>query len=166
MIGLQRSEYLGILQSLQARVEALELTFNGTVVKVEIKKIVQWLQGIGMPEKPIVLVGISDRPEDVQPFTTEDETLVKYYADIVMIAPGNRDNSANIDLWLSWREQQRRLVQWGLQSGVMPLTNAFFAQMFPDPPILREAALKNYDVSGLGVKIWNVEARYNNQLPV
>lgn len=156
------SQYLTILQSLQARVQALGLTFNGALVSVEIQKIVQWLQGVKLPNLPIVLIGISDRPEDVKPFTTEDEVLVKYYADIVTIAAGNRDNTANMDVWLSWREQQRRLGQWGLQQGnTFLITSAFFGEVIPDPPILREAALKNYDVSGIGVKIWNVEQRTN-----
>jgi hypothetical protein len=150
------SQYLTILNEVKTAIDGLGLTFNNVAVPCRIAKIIQWLQGTSQPILPIILVAPEDRPEDAVPWTTENEVLVKYPVSIVIVAAGNRDNTANLDVWLSWREQIRRLFQWGLQP---IMSSCFFAEFVGDPAILKEAALKNYDVSGMGWKFWVSESR-------
>lgn len=152
------SQYLAILQNIQASIQGLGLQFNSSTVEILIKKISRWTADISLPNLPLIFVVGVDRPESVVPWSTEDEVLVKYLAYIVTVAAGNQDNIANLDVWLSWREQERRLLQWGLGAKI---SSAFMSEFLGDPPILKEAFLRNYDVSGFGFKIWNIEPRTN-----
>ena len=161
---LVSSNFLTILESFQAEILSLNLTFNANPVAVEVKKISQWLQGLSLPALPIILIAPQpDKPPLAEPWTFENEVLVKYPCAVVVVAAGNRDNTFHQDVWLNWDEEVRRLFQWGLQEAGTPLDNAFFDQLDLDPPLSREAYLKNYDVSGLGFLIWNVEQRRNGQ---
>lgn len=155
---MANSQYLTILQRMKQQVDSLDLVYNGAAVSVSLQKIAQWLTGVGQAKLPVVLLALDDKPESVVPWSSEDEVLVKYNTALISVAPGNRDNTANMDLLLQWREQERRLFQWGLQPQI---TSAFFAEVVANPPILRDAVFKNYDVSGLGFRIWNVEPRTN-----
>ncbi len=150
------SQYLTILEQMQARIQGLTLLYQGKPVPVAIKKIALWLAGIALPPLPIVLISLDDKPESITPFSSEDEVLVKYNTAVISLVASNRDNTANMDMLLSWREQERKLFQWGLQPN---LSNVFFAEVVPDPPLLRDAAFKNYDASGFGIRLWNVEPR-------
>ena len=152
------SQYLAILNQMQTDIVALGLTFSATLVPVRIVKIAQWLKGVSQPVLPIILICREDKPYAVTPWTTENEVLAKYNAAVIAIAAGNRDNTANMDVWFQWDEQIRRLFQWGLQPAIQ---SCFFGEVIVDPPVLRDAALKNYDVAGMGLKLWNVEQRTN-----
>lgn len=143
----------------QAQIQGLGLTFTPPKgepfgIAVEIKKHGFWVPGIALPILPIILIVGEDRPESVEPFTSENEVLAKYMSTILLIAAGNKDNSANLDVWWNWREQERRLFQWGMQPTI---TSCFKTEFVGDPPLLREAFLKNYDVSGFGLRMWNSE---------
>lgn len=152
------SQYLSIIENVQTQVAGLNLVFGGNTVQVVVGKIAQWLSNVSLPVLPIVAIAGEHVPESVVPWTTEDEVLAKYHVDIVTIAPSNRDNIANLDVLLSWREEERRLFQWGMQA---QLLSCFMSEFVGEPPILKEGFLKNYDVSGFAFKFWNVEQRTN-----
>jgi len=159
------SDILTLYTNVQAQVQNLGLIFtpqNGTPqpVTVEIKKWGFWINGVNLPKLPIILVVGSDLPESAEPFQSEDPAtgigvvLVKYLATILLIAASNRDNTANLDVWWNWRENQRRLFQWGMQAQI---PSCFKTEFIRHPPLMHEAWLKNYDASGLGLLMWNSE---------
>ena len=156
------SQYLTIVNQCVSSLQALGLTFLYSTglasVPIVAAKFAEWIKGVSMPVLPIILVALDDRPDEVTPWSTENEVLAKYGVAFLLIAPGNRDREANMDVWLSFREQERRLFQWGLQPTIQ---SCLFSEYQGDPPILRDAALKNYDVSGFAWKFWNVEPRTN-----
>ena len=152
------SQYLSILENVQAQITGLGLTFNGTTVPIVVKKTKRWLANISLPSLPLIVIAGEDTPESVVPWTTENEVLAKYHVDVVSIAGGNQDNTANLDVWLNWREQERKLFQWGMQAQIV---SCFMSEFVGKPPILKEAFFKNYDVSGFGFNYWNVESRTN-----
>lgn len=152
------SQYLNILQNIHTQIVSLGLTFSGNPVPVLVKKISRWTPNISLPPLPVIFVAGEDRPESIVPWDTENNVLAKYIASVVLIAAGNQDNTANLDVWLNWREQERRLFQWGMSAQI---EQAFFSEFAGEPAILREAFLKNYDVSGFNFVIWNVEPRIN-----
>lgn len=145
-----------ILANVQGQVQGLNLTYNDVAVPVVLKKIAEWLQQVSLPSLPIVLIAIPEQPEEVTPWSSEDEVLAKYAVPVLTIASGNRDNTANMTNMLSWREQERRLFQWGLQAKIQ---SCFFSEFVGQPPIIKELALKNYDVTGFAFRFWNVESR-------
>lgn len=154
----QPSDAFNLFSNIQAEVANLGLTFGSppVLVAVEIKKHGFWTAGVSLPNLPIILIVGEDKPESVTPWASEDQVLAKYMATILTIAAGNKDNTANLDIWWNWREQERRLFQWSMQPTI---DNCFFIEFIGDPPLLREAFLKNYDVSAFGLRMWNVEPR-------
>lgn len=150
------SQYLTILNTMQAQINGLSLTFNKQPVSVLITKAARWIQGIQMPTLPVIFIVTDDKPESVVPWSSEDEVLAKYFAAVVTIAVGNQDNTANYDLWLNWREQERQLFQWGMQT---ELIGCLFSEFVGDSPLAKAAWLKNYDVSAFAFKFWNTEPR-------
>lgn len=161
------SQYLSILLAYQNCVEALDLQFNNAPVPIQVKKMTRWLQNISLPSLPIVLIAPDEKGESVEPFTTEDEVLVKYRLIVALIAAGNQDLTAFLDMWLNWREQMRQQAQFGLSdTGAVVLPSVFFGEFDADPPILRDAILKNYDISGFSLCLWNVEKRRVPNLPI
>lgn len=162
------SQYLSLLQNGQSQIESLELEFNANLVNVVVLKTARWLPQISLPQLPIILVVGEDRIESIDPFCTQGNNdtdnlvLVKYFMNVVTIAAGEQDNIANIDIWLNWREQERRLFQWGMAA---QFPNCFKSEFIGDPPILKEAFLKNYDVSGFGFRLWNIEYQSKSGVP-
>jgi hypothetical protein len=175
MAILQPSDILKLYLNVQAQVQSLGLMFSPSVppgsppgtppplsysIGVEVKKWGFWVSSNNLPKLPIILVVGSDMPESAEPFHSEDPAtgigvvLAKYMATILLIAAGNRDNTANLDLWWNWREQQRRLFQWGMQAQI---ESCFKTEFIRHPPLMHEAWLKNYDASGLGLLMWNSE---------
>lgn len=152
------SQYLEILNNVQVQIQALALTYNNAPVAVLSRKIPRWLPNISLPSLPIILIAADDKPEQITPWSSENEVLAKYSVTIVVIAAGNQDMTANFDVWLGWREQLRRLFQWGMQT---QLKGCLFSEYEGSPPLLRDAVLKNYDVSGFGFRFWNVEPAIN-----
>lgn len=152
------SQYLSILENIVTQVNDLGLMFGTKSVQVLLKKISRWTPGVALPSLPIILVVGADRPDSVVPWDTENNVLAKYNTAVITAAAGNEDNIANLDVWLNWREQQRRLLQWGMSAQI---SNAFFSEFISNPPILKDAFLKGYDLQGFGFLIWNVEPRTN-----
>jgi hypothetical protein len=156
------SQYLTIINQAVTDLQDLGLTFQYptglAAVPIQAMKYAEWLKGVSAHILPMILVAIDDRPDEVTPWSTENEVLAKYSVAFILVGAGNRDKTANMDVWLSFREQERRLFQWGLQPTIQ---SCLFSEYQGDPPIMRDAALKNYDVSGFAWKFWNVEQRTN-----
>lgn len=152
------SQYLDLLSNVEAQILALNLEYNNKAVPVEIKKISRWLPGINLGVLPIIFVVGEDKPESVVPWQSDDTVLVKYNCDVVLIAAGNQDNTANLDVFMFWKQTQRRLFQWGMQAQIQ---NCFFSEFVGQPTITREAFLKNYDVSGFGFRFHVIEPRFD-----
>lgn len=158
------SDAYNLFTNVQTQIEGLGLTFappppaSPFLVSVQIKKHGFWADRVALPVLPIILIITEDKPESTEPFGSENYVLAKYLTTIVSVAAGNKDNTANLDVWWNWREQQRRLFQWSLQPFI---PDCFKAEFVGDAPLLREAFLKNYDVSGFGLRLWNVEPRTN-----
>lgn len=150
------SQYLSVLNNVQAQIAGLNLTFGSSSVAAQVKKVAQWLPHISLPSLPAIFIIPDETPESVVPWTTENEVLAKYNVGIVTIAAGDRDNTANLDLWLSWREQERKLFQWGMQAQIL---SCFTSEFVGEPPILKEAFLKEYDISGFGMRFWVSESK-------
>ena len=160
------SQYATILNYLVNQVQNLGLMFTPptpllpVAVPVYLRKLPKAEEVLETPLlPPVIHVAPQDRPEDIQPWSTEDEVLVKYGTDVVLIAAGNSNfTDINMDLWFRWREQERRLFQFGLQPTFL---NVFFAEVTPYAPMDREALNKNYEYSGLAFRFWTVEPRTN-----
>lgn len=148
------SDYLSILNAVSASINGLGLTFKGQAVTPQVKKIEQWLEGISQPALPTILIVPQPQAESVEPWQSEGLSLAKYFLTILSIAAGNRDAVANLDIWLSWRQQERRLFQWTISPQVL---NVFFVEFVGDPPLLKDPLLKNFDVQGFGMRYWQVE---------
>lgn len=149
------NEFSSVLSVVKTQVDTLALTFSGAAVGVAVRKLPRAEETLDT----LPLICVCPRgPEQVEPFTTEDHVLVKYQVEVVIIAAGNRDlTDTNLSTWLSWREQIRRLFQWGLEG----MTGCIKVDVNPDAPLDRGKLNKNYEYSGLGFRFWVVEARTN-----
>lgn len=152
------SQFLTLINQMQTSIQARGLTFNSKAVNVVPMKITEWFQNISLPPLPAIIIAREDSPYAVIPWSTENEVLAKYNVVVLAIAGGNRDNFSNADVWFSWDEQIRRLFQWGMQPIIQ---SCYFAEVIVNPPVARAPALKNYDVSGQGYKLHNIEQRTN-----
>lgn len=114
---------------------------------------------------PIIIVCPAEVPEIVEPWTTEDSwgAIVKYRVEVVLIAAGNSNFTAvNMNLWFSFREQIRRLFQWGIEGIVLSTpSDLFFARVLPEVPLDRPGMNRNYEISGDSFEFWVSEVRTN-----
>lgn len=158
------SQYLDILNRLQSQVTTLGLTFDyptgNALVPIVIRKHPNWLKSVPLGQLPVIWIMRDPKPYQSTPWQTEDLVLVKYNTSVMVVQRAIQDvtPTTNLDIWSAWDEQVRRLFQFGLQPFI---DSCFFAEINMDPPILRDQLIKTYDVSAIGLKIWNVEQRTN-----
>lgn len=157
---MANSLYSTILNFIVSQVSGLGLIYQGNVVPVVVRKLPKAEEVLETPlVAPVITVAPEERPEFIEPWSTENEVLVKYGVDVVLIAAGNSNfTDINMDTWFRWREEQRRLFQFGMQP-----TFSFvpFCEVTPDAPLDREKLNKNYEYSGLAFRFWVIEPRTN-----
>lgn len=154
------SLYATILDACAAAVAGLGLSSAGRTVPVAVYKAPRALEKLDAAGLPVFTVSPEDEGESVEPLSTEDLVLVKYRVEIALVAAANRDFSgASLDLWFTWRQQVRRLFQFGLPG--VALSSVFFVEEAPGKPVERAQQAKNYAVSRLNFAFWSAEQRAN-----
>lgn len=148
------SIYNSILQAIQAAVAGLTLTLGTTVLPVYLRKLPKI--GEDLDAVPCVLICPSEKPEVVEDAAGEGYVYVSYGVEIILVAAGNQDFAANLDFYLSARQQIRQLLQGVFLAGV---PSAFNLEMVPETPIDRGAVSANYDYSALSVRVHSSEPR-------
>jgi hypothetical protein len=108
------------------------------------------------PPLPVIAVSPAVERERIEPAASEGLVFVVYPVEIAISAAGNRDFAANLDVWLNWREQIRRLFQGTTLTGVPQCLDV---NTDPDPAFDRTTVSNNYDRSKLTVRIKTIEPR-------
>lgn len=149
------NEFSNLLTAVKESIETLGLTFGGSAVGISLRKLPRAEETLDT----LPLICVCPRgPEQVEAFSTEDNVLVKYDVEVVLVAAGNRDlTSTNLATWLLWREQIRRLFQFELST----ITTILKVDVNPDQPLDRAKLNQNYEYSGLGFRFWSIENRTN-----
>lgn len=157
---MPNSVYMTILQTQANQVGALGVTYQNASVPVVVRKLPKKEETLDTV--PVFVVAPSERPESIEPFGSEDQVLVKYLTECVFIGPGDGDFTSNLDTWLTYREQVRRLFQFGIPGIQLPnQANLFFAEILPEAPLDRASLNVSYDYSGLAFRFWVQEMRQN-----
>lgn len=166
-MAADQSVYATILDTMAAQIAALDLTFNGKAVPVQVCKLPKKEETLN--STPLIVVAPSEQPESIEPFGSEDQVLVKYVAEAVFIGAGNRDfTETNMDTWFRFREQIRRLFQFGIAGINLPGgVDLFYAEIMAEAPLDRASLNKMYEASGLAFRFWVQEMRVDgeNEVP-
>ncbi len=151
------SVWYDILTRIQSLIQGLDLS-GLSDANVKVRKLPK--VGESIDTLPCVLVSPGDSPEDVERLSFEDDSgvSVRYPADIVIVAAGNRDFSSNLDLYAGWRQSIRRLFQDDALDGV---DRVFRVDIEPKPLYDRGLLNQNYDYLGMSVWVTVAEQRGN-----
>jgi hypothetical protein len=148
-----QSIYNSILTAVQQAVEGLTLELGAATLPVVIRKLPKVQEPLDTV--PCVLV-VPAAPEQVEVANFEGLVYVWYTVGVVVVAANNQDFSSNLDSYLSWREQIRRLFQAPSLPGV---SQVWDTEVHPEPVIDPEAVNADYDYSGLTLRFRTVEPR-------
>lgn len=147
-------EYTRILEAVQAAVQGLGLADAARTLPVVIRKVPG--SGTFTETPPLVVVCPSEGGESDEAFSTEDQVLIKYGVDVIVIGPAKGDpTNARLDEWFSARQRIRRLFQGGFLPGV---PGVFKVDVRPLSPVDR-ARWAAYVFSGVKFLFWQVEPR-------
>jgi hypothetical protein len=105
---------------------------------------------------PIIAVSPAAERQRIEPAAAEGLVFVTYPVEITLSAGGNRDLASNLDVWLNWREQIRRLFQGSQLPGV-PQVIAINPDA--DPAFDRQTVADNYDRFRLTIRFRTIEPR-------
>ena len=109
----------------------------------------------GRDELPLFLVAPL-RPESSEPWTSEDQALVRYRVVIALVAAGDHALGASgLDNFLGWREKARKLFQFGCPG----VSSVLLTELRDGDPIDVQMVAEGYDYSALPLTFWNIEAR-------
>ena len=149
------SVYYDILTSCQTAVQALGLTgiANAQIVVRKLPKATDTLETL-----PQIAICPAEEPEQVKPFTFEGKVDVVYPVELVLIAAGNRDYSANLDAYLGHREKMRRAFQRPTLTGA---STVWDTEITPDPAYDRARLNSSYEYLGMRVLFHSIEQRDN-----
>lgn len=147
------SIYNSILAAVQQDVAGLTLELGPTVLPVVIRKLPKAQEPLDTV--PCVLI-CPDAPEQVEVANFEGLVYVWYTVGVIVVAANNQDFATNLDTYLSWREQIRRLFQAPTLAGV---SSVWDTEIHPEAVIDPEGVNDNYDYSGLTIRFRTVEPR-------
>lgn len=149
------SIYDAILDAVAAAITGLGLTFNSSPIPVNVLKLPKAEETL--ETLPAIQVSPTASGETEEPWSSEDQVLVKYPVQVTLLASGARDfTETNLDTWMLFRQKCRRLFQGALLSGVVSVfkTDLRFA------PVLDRGELKNsYEIGSFTVVFWSIETR-------
>ena len=146
------STYWQLLAAEQAAVQALGLLPKAAVQIRKLPHAEEQLDSL-----PLLLVCPHELPESSEPWSSEDQALVKYRVEVALVAANDHDfGAADVDTYLGWREKIRKANQYGLGGQL-----AFFGEVVPEAPIDRGLLNEGYLYSRLAFRLWAVEPRAN-----
>jgi len=145
------SQLGAILEAARAAVAGLSLTPPVSVVVVSRLPYARE----GRDELPMFLVAPL-RPEQVTPWASENEVLVKYRVVIALVAAGDHTLGADgLDSFLGWREKARKPFQFGCPG----VSSVMLVELRDGDPIDVQMVAEGYDYSALPMTFWNIEPR-------
>lgn len=153
----EASVYYDCLSAVKVMIDGLALSGASTAIRM-LPKAEETIDTL-----PLIAIAPGD-PERVTQETFEDESGVNvvYSVDVVTIAASNRDFVTNLDRYLNWRQQVRRLFQSNELTGQLVGGKVWKIEIEPDPAFDRAALNRNYVYSGMTLRIHVVEQRTNN----
>lgn len=105
---------------------------------------------------PAIIVSPKDRPEEIKRSGFENNVDVIYTIEIVIVDAGNFNFTANLPLYLNWRQQLRYAFQ---QVPISSIPNVYIYNVVCDMevPIDRTKINELYDYVPMAVRFWSSE---------
>lgn len=156
------SVYQDILNAVDARINSLALSHQGSLIPVKQRKLPSKEEEIDTV--PLIVNCPQDRPEEIEQasFEADSGVFVTYHIETVLMFAGARDLLTNLDLVFSFREQMRRLFQGPPLLGTgINLPKVW--NVLPDLEYVLDRGMinQNYDYSGLAWWFKTIEQRFN-----
>ena len=144
-----------IHDAIVSQITGLTLTFNSVAVPVKKRKLPTVEETIDT--LPLIAVCPLDRPTRIEPESFEGFFSVTYLFNVVVIAAGNRDLLASLDVYEGWLQRIFYLFASDRLDGVAAVWNS---EVVPGVLLDHGKLNQNYDYSGVSLSFMTTEKMF------